>query len=162
MIASAQVEKANIDALIQRIDALQDNRMIRAAEVTLYVDDMNRYLIIRISGWLEQTFHAVLMQYVSRRVADEPARQFILEKIYRVRNLNFHRILQTLRQFDERLANQLNHLVSAKGKDDLNSLMDLRNDIAHGHHNKSAYNRTKQYYRSCIELLEQLCSVLLG
>ena len=77
-----------------------------------------------------------------------------MDKRLRVGNPKAERLLIFVGFFDPNWRNQLEEYISGERKDALDSIVNLRNDIAHGKSVGITYDRIKRYYDNGREVVE--------
>ena len=111
-----------IDSACKEALNLSDENQSRLAQL----------MTVWISGYLEVTCRDVLLTYVEGRSGKTVAR-FVAQRLRRIRSPNINGILDLVRSFDKDLANELKKFVTRESiKESVNSVVELRNQIAHG------------------------------
>ena len=90
---------------------------------------MAKYLCVLVSGFLERSVEDVLVRHSSQA---RPTVSRYIERTLRIGNLNTERLCQLLAHFDEAWPNALAAELSNGGKDAIDSVHGLRNQVAHG------------------------------
>lgn len=119
------------------------------------------YSVVRSSGVIEQVYKQMIYDFLSDQSKDET--QYYLEKqiIDSSSNPSVHLMLKMLEQFDTERKKQFDNATKGiQEKGDLTSLVNLRNDIAHGRTNNPSINLVQQYFESGVVILNKLEAVL--
>ena len=119
------------------------------------------YAVVKTSGTIEIVFKRMIYDFLSESAKRE-AQDFLVSTVIDSScNPNTGNMNNIIQKFDGHRADRFSQLV--KGTDDkveLNSLVQLRNDVAHGRTISSSINTIKKYYESGRRVLETLDSVL--
>ncbi|MBI4319344.1 MAG: hypothetical protein HY675_12710 [Chloroflexi bacterium] len=118
-----------------------------------------RYLCILVSGYLETAVREVYGGYAERTSSLRVAR-FVLQRLDGVQNANMERILQTAGAFDEQWRDQLKDITEGDLKDAVDSIVNNRNQIAHGRDTGISYSVVHDYYQrvtKVVRLLQEQC-----
>lgn len=120
-----------------------------------------QYAIIKSSGSIERVFKSIIHTYLSQNCISE-TRQFLEKNIIdSSANPSFGKIKQFLDQFDGSKANEFDErLKNTTEKGNLNSLVTLRNDIAHGRSINQTINDVEKYFKSGLKVLDVLDEIL--
>ncbi len=119
------------------------------------------YAVIKSSGTIEIVLKSILFDFLS--IGCKPETQVFLEKnvIDSSCNPNTGNIERLLDQIDSARKTEFdNRIKTTQEKGELNSLVNLRNDIAHGRGINQTINTVKKYYESGIKIINILDTVL--
>ena len=97
------------------------------------------------SGYLEATCRDVLRTYAEQR-AEPSVVRFVSRSLSRSRSPNMENILTLVRSFDKSRADELEEFVDGSVKESVNSIVGLRNQIAHGRPTSISVGRIWQYF----------------
>jgi len=144
--------KQRLDDLFSRITFFADNFELRA--------QWARYLCILVAGFVETSIRAIYIQYSSER-AEPRVANYVSSRLKRFTNPNMEDILSLAANFDPTWRERIDNSVDSELKDAVDSIMALRNPIAHGVNTGISYIRVKEYYTRIIrliELVENVCT----
>lgn len=93
--------------------------------------DYAKYLVIRLSGLVEQVLAEIVIAHV-RAQASSTVLSYATSQIKRFQNPNAERVIDLVRAFDRRWAQELDESMSDSERNALGSVRTQRNRIAHG------------------------------
>ena len=120
-----------------------------------------KYLCIRVSGFLE-----VAVSTIYKKYAKEKAHPFVVNYVERqlssFQNPKMEKILNITRSFNPKWAEEIELKLSKNTeiKDSIDSIVEVRNKIAHGENIGITYLKMKGYYKNALKLvnlLEEQC-----
>ena len=119
------------------------------------------YAVIKASGSIELVFKSMINTFLSQNCIDE-TKVFLIKNITdSSANPSSGIIEKYLEQFDGRRKVRFSDLLNgSQDKGNLNSLVSLRNDIAHGRPLNSSINDVESYFESGKKILEILEEVI--
>jgi RiboL-PSP-HEPN len=107
-------------------------RAEKISETDEIVGDINRYLVIRVCGYIEQSFVLSARSLCESRSGAEGLR-FSHSWLDRSPNPRRDELIKLVNRFSETWAEELSALLDVDERgNSLNSLVGIRNDIAHG------------------------------
>ena len=116
--------------------------------------DMNRYMCVRVSGFLEQSLLSAARSLCEARSTRECLR-FSLSWLERAPNPKADEIVRLVNRFDGTWSQQLKDLLSEDERQTrVNSLLGIRNDIAHGKNQGVSKTQVWEYYQLAVELVD--------
>jgi hypothetical protein len=126
---------------------------------------LTKYSLIRACGTIEQAFKTIVSDFCSQRGKKQVKR--FLTKMVRESSMNpsFDNICKLLKKFDDNwhanLKIQLDNLPNKSAlKTSLQSLVDARNDFAHGGHPTASFGDIQQHFKHAKEMMEILDNVV--
>lgn len=138
--------KRSLEDLYLRCDQLDSGSEISG--------DMNRYMCVRVSGFLEQSLLAAARSLCEARSSREALR-FSLSWLERAPNPRSDEIVKLVNRFDSAWSQQLRDLLSEDERQTrVNSLLGIRNDIAHGKNQGVSKTQVWEYYQLAVELVD--------
>ena len=154
MIGRAEINrlKQKLDATFSRVDSAGDNLELKS--------DFAKYLCILVSGYLEKSLVEIVQDH-ARRCGAPTLQRFVEQQTKRFTNANSHKILELLGSFNQDWRNQVDKFLKDDLKDAIDSIVALRNAIAHGNSVGLTYQRISDYYRrvqTVIEKIADLCT----
>lgn len=112
------------------------------------------YSIIKTCGSIEIIFKTMIHEYLSKGCIDHTAKYLERSIIDSSMNPNTNKIKDLICQFDGHLGEEFENKVKEGNlKNDLNSLVRLRNTVAHGRDVTVGISTVEQYYQSGIRVL---------
>lgn len=93
--------------------------------------DMARYLCVLVSGYIEQAIIELLMEHTRQR-AHPSVLKHVEQRLRRFANPKVQRIYDLVGSFDGDWRANLESFIVDERRDALNSVVDLKNTIAHG------------------------------
>ncbi len=140
--------QARLDATFQRVASLSTTDL----EVR---SDFARYLCILVSGFVEHAVTALTIRYCRER--SQPAvANYAGTQLSRLQNLNSERLMQVVGAFERQWREDLTTFLDGPRKDALDSVLGLRNQIAHGESVGLTYVRIREYYLRVKEIIRFL------
>lgn len=124
---------------------------------------LNKYALIRACGSIEQAFKSIICDYCSRR-SKKQVKRFLGQRVRESSmNPSYANICKLLKDFDEDWHSEFKACInSAPNKSvlmtSLTSLVDARNDFAHGGNPSSSIGDVTTYFRNCRAVIEALDS----
>lgn len=140
-------DKKRLDHLFDQTKAFTDNAELQA--------QWARYLCILVAGFIEISIREILGTYARERAAPKVA-NYVYSRLRRFINPNMEAILILLGSFDSEWRNTTETMAEGALKDAVDSVMALRNPIAHGENTGVSYIRIKEYYQSILKLVEHI------
>ncbi|GAA2170524.1 MULTISPECIES: MAE_28990/MAE_18760 family HEPN-like nuclease [Glycomyces] len=139
-----------IQALRGRVEELEarcNPKLIGDDEVYA---DLTAYLVIRISGYLEQSVRIILVEYCDK-YSHKMANSFVNSHLSRMPNLNASALINLIQKFDVSISSDLERMISEdERRGRLNALVSIRNNLAHGL-SSSVSPRQAAEYRILVE-----------
>ena len=121
--------------------------------------DCARYLCILVSGYLEKCVYELVVDHARRKGAPSLLR-FVDHKTKRFTNANARKLQELMGDFDPVWRSSLELSITDDLKDAVDSVVSLRNKIAHGESVGVTYIRIKDYYvriKNVVALIADLC-----
>lgn len=139
--------------LVQELDVL----FTRArAQTDLEVkSDYARFLVIRVSGLVEQVITEIVLAY-SQSHAHPAVVSHIDWRMNTFQNPKFERILSLADSFQPGWKSALNAVVTVEEREALGSVTRQRNNIAHGEQSTISLAQVDQYYAQIKTLLDKV------
>lgn len=140
--------RKDLDALVTRANAADAGSEEEA--------DLNRYACVRLSGFLERSI-ASCMRALVERESFARGQTFALSWTERSPNPRADEILKLVRRFDGGWADELEqYLAEDERGSRVNSLLGIRNDVAHGRNQGVSRIRLLEYHNLVSDLVEWL------
>lgn len=141
-----------LEATIKRIGLTQSDPELQS--------DFAKYLCVLVSGYVETAVTELLLEH-SRRQSAPSIQRFVEFQTRRITNLNAERLQQLLGSFDPDWRTNISQLLIDEKKDALDSVVSLRNRIAHGDSVGITYQRIIGYFshiKPIVERVADLCA----
>jgi len=139
--------KQRLDRLFDQVKEFTDNAELQA--------QWSRYLCILVAGFIEKSLQEILYAYTSGK-AELNVSNYVYSRLKGFTNPNMERILNLLGAFQADWPAKIETIAEGEMKDAVNSVMALRNPIAHGENTGISYTRIKSYYKSILKLLQHI------
>jgi hypothetical protein len=137
--------QARLDAAFQRVAGLQSSDLEMRS-------DFARYLCILVSGFVENAVTALATAYCRQR--SQPAvANYAGTQLNRLQNVNGDRLARVVGAFERAWRHDLITFMEGPRKDALDSVVNLRNKIAHGESVGLTYVRINEYYLRVKEIV---------
>jgi uncharacterized protein YutE (UPF0331/DUF86 family) len=118
--------------------------------------DMARYACLRLTGFLEQALITSATQLVKTQSSGSP-QTFALSHLQKSFNPRSEAILKHVERFKTEWRDEFEQLLSEdEGSQHLNSLVGIRNQIAHGQSQGVSIERVKEYRKTVDEVVNFL------
>jgi hypothetical protein len=148
--------KQQLDLLFSDAAALQSHlRNSSFARDGVIQAEMSRYLCVRVSGFLDAAVSHILAMHIDGLSAPTVAR-FASLCLGRLQNLNAEKLTRLLNNFDPAWADSFSAFLDPKKKDDIDSLVANRNNIAHGRPTTVTYSRVSVFYATAREVVDYI------
>ena len=120
------------------------------------------YSVIKASGTIELVFKQMIYDFLAKNSNSETQHYLSTMIIDSSCNPTTGNISRLLSQADGNRSTNFDTAVKAlpQDKSNLNSLVSLRNDLAHGRTNNPSINTVKKYYESGVEILKVLDRII--
>ena len=146
--------KSQLDDLFSKISTLDSDFEMQS--------HWAKYLCIRVSGFLEVAVSTIYKNYAKNKAAPFVV-NYVDKQLSSFQNPNMEKILKITRSFNHKWAEEIELKLknNSEIKDSIDSIVDVRNKIAHGENVGITYIRIKRYYEVALELvgfLEEQCN----
>ncbi|MEK7994879.1 MAG: HEPN domain-containing protein [Planctomycetota bacterium] len=149
--------RVEVSRLRQQLDATFARARTVRDDVELQ-SDLARYLCVLISGFLEQAVVELLLEHTRRRAAPSVQRH-VESQLRRFTSAKAQRLVELLGSFDAEWRMNLETFLVDERKDAVDSIVDLRNSIAHGRSVGVTISRVSNYYREIEAVVEQVADL---
>lgn len=138
---------------LQKLRALMANAIGQTPDISLQAA-WARFFSVLCAGLLENGITEIYGEYVSRVAAPEAA-NYAVSRLARLQNPNTEKFLETAYAFSKKWGDELKVFVEDDGrKEAINSILNVRNQIAHGQDAGITYVRITEYLIKAVEVLE--------
>lgn len=125
------------------------------------VSAFNSYLCVRTYAYLETSVETILRAYVRSVSNDNVLERFVNVQLRRHRNLSRSELLKLLGNFSDEWRVRIRDAIKGKLGDSLDSIVNLRNGIAHGSDTSDvSLDALKDYFsdaKSVVTLVFEVC-----
>ena len=139
--------KQRLDNLFDQVKEFTDTPELQA--------QWSRYLCILVAGFIEKSLQEILYKYSSDKAASNVA-DYVYSRLRRFTNPNMEDILALLGAFQPEWRLKTEIIAEGEMKDAVDSVMALRNPIAHGENTGISYVTIKEYYKSILQLIKHI------
>jgi hypothetical protein len=149
----ARWEVGRLRADIEELYVRADPRGFSESEVAA---DLGRYLCVRVSGFLEQATAVILREFCKKNSWGE-LQQFAHSWLDQMPNMSSVALIKLVRRFSNAWGDELEaYLSTEERKSGLNSLVGIRNDVAHGKNQGVSREQAWSYYTLVVEIIDWL------
>ena len=156
IVPAVELRRRRLNASFKRAEQLKTlaNREELEAEYA-------RHLCVLASGFVEKAIGEIIVQYSLGKTA-APLHSFVATSVGRFRNLDKEKLLAVIGAFDFSWRNQLDKFVVDERLAALNSVVGLRNDIAHGGGSNVSLAQMSKYWAGVQEVVDKVAEILLA
>ena len=150
--------RAEVARLRQRLDATFE-RVKGVGHDSELQSDFAKYLCVLVSGYIEKALVELVLEHARNKGAPTLQR-FVEQRTKRIKNPKASGVQELLGSFDPRWQQELGRFLVDERKDAVDSIVSLRNTIAHGGSVALTYSQIRQYYRQAqivIDRVAELC-----
>lgn len=132
--------RSQLQSSIDRIDTIPESELQTRSEYS-------RYLLVRLSGFLEYCLEQIVAEYIEAQSYGS-VRSFALSFSGHAGNPNADRLCAFVRRLDHAWGSELEEfLKKEERRTSLNSLVGLRNRVAHGEPSSASWTTLLDYVR---------------
>jgi len=154
--------RAEVGRLEKRLDSTFQRIKVLAATADIEVQsDFARYLCVLVSGYLEKAVAELVLEH-ARRNGGTTLQRFVELKTRRFMNADAQHLMELLGNFHPEWRRDLEKFLIDDIRDAVNSVVGLRNSIAHGGASEITYHRISGYYeriKKVVTYIGGLCGV---
>jgi hypothetical protein len=116
------------------------------------LSDYARYLCVLVSGFVETAIEELAIEHC--RIRSSPTvHRYTSSQLARIQNLNATKLLQLISSFDKQMHDELSLFLDGPRKAALDSVLNLRNAIAHGESVSLSMGRIIDYFEKIDEIV---------
>jgi hypothetical protein len=150
---------AEVHRLRNRVNAVFARaRSLREVDPEIQ-SDFARYLCVLVSGFVETAVAELAIEHCRNRAGPSVA-NFSTTQLDRIQNLNANKLIQLIGSFKKSWSSDLSSYIEGARKDALDSVLHLRNKIAHGESVSLSLARISQYFEKVDEIVVQIEKLL--
>ena len=147
-----QAYRDRLDSLFRHIPTLADDPYLQS--------NLVKFACVLVCGYIEVSLRDILQEYTRTRASVEVGK-YVSRQLERTRNPKMEIILQLVGAFSQDWDNNIRDQTRGRLKDHVDSLINDRNQIAHGKDVGLSFIQLQEYYQSAlsvIALIERQCS----
>ena len=149
--------RAEVNRLKQRLDATFERTQGVGLNTELQ-SDVARYLCVLVSGYIEKAVVEFVLEHARQRGAPTLQR-FVEQKTKTFANPTASKIQNLLGSFDPEWQLELKEFLVGEPKDAVDSIVALRNIIAHGGAVGLTYSSIRDYYKQAQRVIDQVAEL---
>lgn len=149
--------RAEVDRLKKRLDATFD-RISQVSQDLELQSDFARFLCVLVSGFLEMAVKALIQEH-TRQSGAATIQKYVEQKTRNFSNANAGKLINLLNSFDAEWGRQLECFLVDEFKDAVDSVVNLRNQIAHGGSVGVTYQSVLNYYYRIIRVVNYIADI---
>jgi hypothetical protein len=142
--------KQRLDATFQRVKAVGQGTELQA--------DYSKYLCVLVSGFLEKAVFALVVDH-ARRTGAPPLGRFVHQRTKNLANANAQKLINLMGDFDPNWRISLEGFLVDDLKGAVDSVVNLRNQIAHGESVPVTYQTITDYYARVLTVIEHIAKL---
>jgi HEPN superfamily RiboL-PSP-like protein len=132
-------------------DAFSRARSLRNDDAEIQ-SDLARYLCVLVSGFVEIAVAELAIEHCRSRSATSVL-SYASAQLDRLQNVKAQKLVQIVGSFEKRWSTELSNFMEGGRKDALDSVVNLRNKIAHGESVSLSLGRMIQYFEKIDEIV---------
>jgi hypothetical protein len=122
-----------------------------------------KYMTVLISGVFEESIKSILKESIQKETITNVTRSFIFKQIeITFRNPDHKNIKTLLNKFNKEWIKNLNNIIEDKNWESLNSIVNNKNNIAHGNSSSITFEDIKTYYNDSRIIIIELDQMILN
>ncbi len=146
---------------VRRLQQRLENTLGRAPGPTTDIEvqaDFAKYFCILVSGFIENAIIALILDFAQKRSSLEVA-LYIERQLNYWANPNCEKIIQLLGGFSQNWRDHAEKYLVDEKKDSVNSLVSLRNKIAHGESVGTSLSQIKGYFAVVLKVIQFIANL---
>jgi len=132
-----------IELIEKQLDQLFDE--VKELDEGIIKSHMTRYLCVRTSGYIESLYKSLIGDFTDG-TSPKQIQRFVEKKTKYSTNLVYARMIENLTLFSVDWSGSFEQEMNTSYRESLNSVISLRNNIAHGGSNNLSYNNMQAHY----------------
>ena len=146
-------QRLRTDAVLKRVESISlDDQELRS--------DGARYLCIILSGFLESAVRLLVLSYINR-VSHPRIHRYAARRLNRSTNYNAEKLIQEITSLDPDWGREISEYIKDDKKAAIDSIISLRNQVAHGESTGVSISTIKVYYYEIIDVVNLLTDMLV-
>jgi len=139
-------------------DAFGRAKSLSSADAEIQ-SDFARYLCVLVSGFVETSVAELTIEHCRQR-SSITVSNYASGQLDRLQNIKAQKLVQVTGSFEKKWATDLSAFIEGARKDALDSVIDLRNKIAHGESVSLSLGRITQYHEKIDEIIVYVANLL--
>ena len=148
---------AEVDRLKRQLDTVFGRVRLLGHDPELQ-SDFARYLCVLVSGYMEKALIALVLEH-ARTNGAPTLQRFVEHKTKNFTNAKASRVQDLLGSFDPKWREELEEILVDERKDAVDSIVSLRNTIAHGGSVGLTYSRIDMYYQEAKKVIDDVAAL---
>ncbi len=136
-------QEKRLDELFKTVEKVTDDELKSL---------LSKHLCVRTSGFIETALKSLISDYMSG-TSPQPIQQYVTLKLKNVTNLRFEKLSEFLSTFNASWKQQFEIGMTDERRAALNSIINNRNNIAHGENDSISYLSMRDYYLHAKEVV---------
>jgi RiboL-PSP-HEPN len=149
--------QAEVHSLKVKLDSVFLRTPLSSADIEVQAD-FARYLCVLVSGFLEKSIVALLLDYIERKSSPEIL-SFSETQLNRWTNANTIKIVDLFGAFSQEWRIHLDNFFQDEYKDSVNSVIALRHKIAHGQSVGVTIAQIRTHYAVIVKVVYEIASL---
>jgi hypothetical protein len=154
-VPQVEFHRRRLNAAFGRAQALTGNQVLEELQA-----DYARHLCVLVSGFIEKSVSEIILAYAQGK-APAPLRAFLESSLKRLTNVDKERLLNVVGSLDAGWRLELERYVVDERQAAINSIVGLRNDIAHGGGGSIGLIQIQRYWAAAQEVIEKVETLIL-
>lgn len=146
MTSRLSSERSKINHLYELIGKFDGEEELRS--------HLSRYLCIISNGHIEESLRIIYGQYTENKSSHQNITNYVSKDLGEFRNPNTEKILALTSRFSPEWRKELELFLTDEMKDSLNSIVNIKNALAHGRTTGISYITLKKYWENVIKVLD--------
>jgi len=142
---TVQQSKQKLDSVFKQTDSLPDDPEVQA--------HWARYLCVLVSGFIESSVRALYSEYAQNKSAPNVA-AYVTRNLGDFQNAKMQKIVNLAHSFSGSWGSELKNSTDGELKDAVDTIVNNRNNIAHGKDVQITFSGIKTYYARAWQVLE--------
>jgi hypothetical protein len=123
--------------------------------------DYARHICVLLSGFVEKSVGEIVTQYASDK-GSARLRSYVESSLRKLTNVDKQRLLDVVGAFDAAWRIEMENFVIDERQAAINSVVGLRNDIAHGGAASVSLRQISKYWQGVQEIIDKLSEIMLA
>ena len=154
-VPQVEFHRRKLSAAFSRAQALTKDQGLGEMQA-----DYARHLCILVSGFIERSVAEIILAYADGK-APAPLRAYLESSLKRLTNVDKERLLNLIGSLDASWRSELETYVIDERQAAINSIVGLRNDIAHGGAGSISLVQVEKYWLVVQEVVDKVESLIL-
>lgn len=155
-VREVEFRRRQLSAAFLRAQALGSTQGLEELQA-----DYARYLCVLVSGFVERAVAEIVMDYAQGK-APAQLQSYLETSLKRLTLVDKERLLQVVGSLDAGWRAELERYVVDERQAAINSIVGLRNDIAHGGSGSIGLLQMEKYWVAAQEVVEKVEELILG